>query len=171
MKDREDVVNVIIQQLSLEPHPEGGWFRQTYVSDDTISSASLPRHHGERPYATSIYFLMTSGNFSAFHRIRSDEMWFHHSGDVVNIEIIQRDGVRKSLVIGPAELGYESQALAPAGAWFASHVPDEGGWALVGYSVAPGFDYSDYELADRYRLIQEFPVHADIITSLTRAKS
>ncbi len=171
MKDKRDEVGAIIQRLRLEPHPEGGWFRQTYVSSDTLSSAALPRHPGERPCSTSIYFLTTSENFSAFHRIRSDEMWYHHSGDAVSIEIIYRDGERDTLVIGPVELGYEPQALVPAGTWFASHVSDNGRWALVGCSVAPGFDYSDYELADQYRLIKDFPIHADIITSLTRAKS
>jgi predicted cupin superfamily sugar epimerase len=158
----------IIKKLGLEAHPEGGWYRRTYQSEYILPSEALPRHPGNRHCATSIYFLITSENFSSFHRIRSDEMWYHHSGGAITINIIHDDGTLNSIVLGPVEEGYEPQALAPADTWFASHLLEESDWALVGCSVAPGFDFDDFEIGKRSELIDTYPQHKHLISSLTR---
>lgn len=160
-------VDTIIRNLELKPHPEGGWYRQTYISGRQIPETLNCYGRGARPYATSIYFLLTSDSFSAFHRIQSDEIWYHHSGAPVKIEIIDLVGRLESVTIGSAELGWEPQACVSAGCWFASHLP-EGEWALTGCAVAPGFDFRDFELADRDMLTEQFPQYREVIRKLTR---
>ena len=158
----------IIKNLNLSPHAEGGWFRQTYVSGGSIPETVLPAHRAARPFSTSILFLLTAENFSAFHRIASDEIWYHHEGDPVDIHIIDAQGSLECRTLGPASLGYSPQAAVEAGSWFASSLAPEGKWALTGCAVAPGFDYSDFELADRAALTAEFPSHGRTIAAYTR---
>lgn len=159
-----------INKLQLTQHVEGGSFREVYRSALTIGQSCLPGSFGgERNIATSIYFLLEQGQFSAFHRIASDECWHFHYGDLLLIYEITIAGelIIHKLGADPEE-GAQFQTMISAGSWFAS-VPAEGSeYTLVGCTVAPGFDFADFELADRKQLMYEFPEHAAIIRDLTR---
>jgi predicted cupin superfamily sugar epimerase len=151
-------------QLQLQPHPEGGYFAETYRSTVEIDTP-----FGKRSSATAIYFLLTAGNFSAFHRIKSDEGWHHYEGDVVHIHVIHTNGVYECIKLGKnTTAGEVQQAMVPANAWFASECIGEHGYALVGCTVSPGFDFQDFELADRLALQELYPSHIAIIHRLTR---
>jgi uncharacterized protein len=158
-----------IDKLQLAPHPEGGYFRQTYRSDLIIPPEALPRFSGSRAVSTGIYFLLEGGNFSAFHRLRSDEMWHFYLGSPVVVDRIGPGGDYSSFRLGSDPEGGEVfQAVVGAGCWFASHVADWTSWALVGCTVAPGFDFTDFEIAERTKLIELYPEHRQIIEQLTR---
>ena len=155
-----------IDKLNLEPHPEGGYYRQTYKSDLLISADSLP---GPRIASTAIYFLLEGNNFSSFHRLRSDEIWHFYAGSPLLVHIIDRAGAYASLLLGnDPNSGQLFQGVVPAGHWFASHVADWTSWALVGCTVAPGFEFEDFELARRQLLVAEYPNHRALIERLTR---
>ena len=158
-----------IDKLKLEPHPEGGYYRQTYESELLIRSDSLPDHSGPRAASTAIYFLLEGENFSAFHRLRSDEMWHFYAGSPLLVHVIDRAGAYSSLLLGnDPDGGQVFQAVVPAGHWFASHVGDRTSWTLVGCTVAPGFDFADFELARREQLGAQYPRHRELINRLTR---
>lgn len=160
-----------IDQLGLEPHPEGGYFQETYRARLTIPSSALPDQFGdERSASTAIYFLLRGEEFSAFHRIASDEMWHFYAGDTLLVHVIDRAGVHSEIRLGsnPAD-GEVFQAVVPAGEWFGSCLAQPGAFALVGCTVAPGFDFADFEMADRSSLTAEYPQHRTLIESLTRA--
>ena len=161
-------IEKIIGTLGLAPHEEGGWFRQTYASEGSVPGTALPAHGGDRSFATSILFLLSSDQFSAFHRIASDEVWYHHEGDPVDIHVIGTGGALECRRLGPASVGLDPQVAVEAGSWFASAVAPGGRWALTGCAVAPGFDYEDFELADRKTLTEEFPRYAETIAAFTR---
>lgn len=153
-----------IRSLQLLPHPEGGYYRETYRSASTLATAN-----GERNVSTGIYFLLEAGNFSAFHRIRSDEMWHFYAGDV--LEVIEIDAAGKLTVTAvgnTVEHGAVFQYVVKAGNWFASRVKAGGAFSLVGCTVAPGFDFADFEMPSRETLLHLFPQHAEMITALTR---
>jgi predicted cupin superfamily sugar epimerase len=160
-----------IERLRLEPHPEGGYFRETYRSPEQIDPSALPdRYVGPRSVATSILFLLTGENFSALHRLRSDELWHFHDGSPLTVHVIEPGGAYRPIRLGlDAEAGASPQAVVPAGCWFGSTVDDPGGYALVGCTVAPGFDFADFELADRASVLRLYPEHAGLIERLTRA--
>ena len=159
-----------IDRLKLEPHPEGGYFRQTYRSDVIIARDALPDGFpGKRPASTAIYFLLEGENFSAFHRLRSDELWHFYTGSPITIEILDPDGKHSSMLLGNnPEVGQEFQAVVPAGCWFASHVSDWKSFAVVGCTVAPGFDFADFEIAKRKELVAAYPQHRELVERLTR---
>lgn len=159
-----------IESLHLAPHPEGGYFRQTYRSEMTIPQTALPRGFtGPRAVSTAIYFLLEGENFSAFHRLRSDEMWHFYAGSPLTVRVIDPAGEYSSILLGgDAEGGQVFQAVVPSGCWFASHVADWKGWALVGCTVAPGFDFADFEIAKRPKLAAMYPEHRKMIQKLTR---
>jgi len=151
-----------IEKLQLRPHPKGGYFRQTYRSDVMIA----------REASTAIYFLLEGENFSAFHRLRSDELWHFYAGSPLVVEVIDPPGLRSTILLGNgAGAGQVFQAVVGAGCWFASHVADWKGWALVGCTVAPGFDFGDFEMAKRAELVNTYPQHREIIVKLTRGLS
>jgi len=155
-----------IEKLKLEPHPEGGYYCQTYKSDLLMSAASFP---GPRAASTAIYFLLEAENFSAFHRLRSDELWHFYVGSPLLVHVIDPAGAYSSRLLGnDPDAGQVFQATVPAGHWFASHVADWTSWALVGCTVAPGFEFTDFEIAQRTQLIQKYPQHETIIRRLTR---
>lgn len=158
-----------VERLKLEPHPEGGYFRQTYKADLTIPREALPAgFNGARAASTAIYFLLEGKNFSAFHRLRSDEIWHFYSGSPLFVQVIDLRE-RRSIVLGNnPDAGQTLQAVVPAGCWFASHVWDWKSWALVGCTVAPGFEFADFELGKRAELMREFPEHREVIERLTR---
>lgn len=153
-----------VEQLNLLPHPEGGYYKETYRDQQSV----LNRNDKERSASTGIYFLMTKGNFSAFHKIESDEMWHFYDGSALEVIILHENGQIEAIQIGKdIEKGQKLQAVVPAGKWFASRV-NEGDYALVGCTVAPGFDFEDFVMAERKELINLFPQHQSIITELTR---
>lgn len=152
----------LIKNLGLQPHPEGGWFKETYRCASSFDgNGDFP---AGRSYATSIYFLITSDSFSALHRIKSDETWHFYEGDPFEIVEITPNGKLISTCIGKGNYQY----TVPQGHWFGSRVLAGGEWSLVGCTVAPGFDFRDFDLADREALIKDFPDHANVIHQMTR---
>jgi uncharacterized protein len=153
-------IQELILSLNLRPHPEGGFYAETYRSSDTVNARG-----GQRSLATSIYFLLTAGNISKFHRIKSDEMWFFHEGNPLTVHLLDNDGYR-TLKLGPVdEEGHEPFQLVPAGVIFGSTV--EEGYALVSCVVAPGFDFEDFKLFEAEELLSEYPQQEGIIRRLT----
>ena len=137
--------NYWIDVLDLEKHPEGGYYKETYRSDEKVN---LNEFDGERNLSTAIFFLLEEGNFSAFHRIKSDEMWHFYDGSPLVIHMIDEKGNYSSQKLGKnMEQGELLQFVVPAGVWFASEVL-EGAFSLVGCTVSPGFDFNDFEMAD-----------------------
>jgi len=159
-----------IRRLALQPHPEGGWYREAYRSGDRIPADALPaRYDGDRAVATSIYFLLEAGQFSAFHRLASDELWFLHAGGPMRVWMIDADGVLTDVVLGAdPDAGHVLQVAIPRDVWFAARPEGDASYALVGCVVAPGFEFADFQLATRDSLAAHFPQHAELIGSLTR---
>ena len=160
----------IIEKFELEPHPEGGYFRETYRSTGEIEEKSLgPKFEGPRNYSTCIYFLLTSNEFSAFHRIKQDEIWHFYDGSPIRLHVISPSGEYSKHRIGrELALGETPQLVVPAGCWFAAEVVNESAFSLVGCTVSPGFDFRDFEMRSRPELISMFPEHEKIISKLTR---
>ncbi len=147
-----------IEKFKLEAHPEGGYFRQTYKSDLLIGREALPGFSSVRAASTAIYFLLGGENFSAFHRLRSDEQWHFYAGSSLVVHVIEPAGSYFSILLGSdPEAGQTFQAVVRAGCWFASHVADWKSWALVGCTVAPGFEFEDFELGKREELVGRYP--------------
>ncbi len=165
-----DRVDEIVSTLEMQPHPEGGFYKETYRSEEIIPKGSLQTvFSGDRNCATAIYFLLTSDNFSAFHKIRQDEVWHHYEGETIAVHVINTAGKYTRHLVGKdLERGAFPQLVVKAGDWFASSVVAEKGYALVGCTVAPGFDFEDFELAERTNLIQQYPEHTAVITRYTR---
>ena len=162
-------IEELINHYNLLPHPEGGFFRQTYVAAELISMEALPeRFEGSRSFSTAIYFLLPTGSFSAFHRIKSDEVWHFYEGCPLNIHVIHPNGQYDCLKLGNNLNNGESyQLVVPANTWFASEpIGDKETFALVGCTVAPGFDFSDFELAAAAALTNQFPKHIELIRRL-----
>jgi predicted cupin superfamily sugar epimerase len=158
-----------IEKLRLEAHPEGGYFRQTYKSDLVIGREALPGFAGARAASTAIYFLLEGKNFSAFHRLRSDELWHFYAGSPLAVHVIEPAGSYSSILLGSdPEAGQVFQAVVRAGCWFASHVEDWKSWALVGCTVAPGFEFADFEIGKKRELVRKYPLHRETIERLTR---
>ncbi|UTW67850.1 cupin domain-containing protein [bacterium SCSIO 12643] len=168
--EQSEKIKQIIKTLDLEPHPEGGYFKETYRSQGKLNpQESGLRIEGERNFSTCIYFLLTAGNFSAFHRIQQDEIWHFYDGAPIDLHIISKEGVYKKIKIGrDFSNGEVPQYVVSAGDWFASEVASDGAFSLAGCTVAPGFDFRDFELAVTDQLTLEYPNHAKIISRLTR---
>lgn len=165
-----DRIKKLVDILKLLPHPEGGFYKETYRSDIVVSSSVLGSDFiRDRNYCIAIYFLLTSDNFSAFHRIKQDEIWHFYEGSSLYVHIIDTNGKYKKHTVGlDIENGALPQLVVPAGFWFASSVADQKSYSLVGCTVSPGFDFADFELANRRTLIAEYPQHQDVIERLTR---
>jgi len=163
-------INDLVENLALLPHPEGGFYKEVYRSEKMLSKETLPDDFsGDRSYCTSIYFLLTSENFSAFHRIKQDEIWHFYGGSTLTVHILDKEGNYTAHKVGmDFSNGEQPQLVVPAGCWFASSVPKEDSYAFVGCTVAPGFDFDDFELATRTELTAEYPQHQNIIDRLTR---
>lgn len=162
-------VKYLKEKLSLLDHPEGGYYKEIYRSKGIIPNNAIPEFNGDRNYCTSIYFLLTSDNFSAFHRIKQDEIWNFYEGDGLEVHVIHPNGIYECLRLGlDFENGEVPQAVVPADSWFASTVKEGGEYSLVGCTVAPGFDFEDFELGGRKSLTNLFPVHKEIIKTLTK---
>lgn len=163
-------VDYWVEKLQLLPHPEGGFFRETYRSELSIAREALPAAFpGPRSVSTAIYFLLDGEDFSAFHRLRSDELWHFYAGSVLAAHVIDPIGRHSEIQLGPdADAGQTPQAVVKAGCWFASQVRDRQSFALVGCTVAPGFDFEDFEIGKRKDLTKTFPQHHELIQRFTR---
>lgn len=154
----------VIDKLDLQPHPEGGYFRETYRSGQRMND-----NEGQsRNVSTAIYYLLENGDKSHFHRISSDEVWFFHTGRTLEIIVIDEGQLSSILLGNNMDKGEVPQAVIPAGKWFAAHIKDATGYALASCTVAPGFEFSDFELADRERLSARYPRLKEVIHSFTR---
>lgn len=160
-----------IRHLSLQPHPEGGYFAETYRSAEVLPQPALPaRFSGDRALSTAIYFLLEGTQFSALHRIRADELWHFYTGESLHVVVLTPAGTPYTIRLGPdAAAGEVFQAVVPAGSWFGSYLPGGTGFALVGCTVAPGFDFADFELGTRAQVLALFPQHQALVERLTPA--
>jgi uncharacterized protein len=159
-----------IERLGLKPHPEGGYYRQTYKADLLIAKEALPAGFtGARAVSTAIYLLLEGENFSAFHRLRSDEIWHFYEGGPLVVDVISPAGECSAIFLGrDPEAGQVLQAVVRAGCWFASHVADWKSWALAGCTVSPGFEFEDFEMGKRGELVELYPHCRELIERLTR---
>ena len=158
-----------IELLGLEPHPEGGFFRESYRSKTVVVQSELVQGFGgPRAMSTGIYYLLDEANFSAIHRIRSDEMWHFYAGSPLRVEGLHPNGTRQDWILHNDPTIGRPQEIVPARTWFGSRLVDPTGYALVGCTVAPGFDFSDFEMADPKVLMGDYPEHSSWIQSLTR---
>lgn len=150
----------LIDQLGLLPHPEGGFYRETYRSETTLNGT-------ERQLMTSIYFLLTGENYSRFHRITSDETWYFHEGNTLLVHTIDGE-THTAHHLGLAnEIGNQPFLIVKGGTIFGSEVKDRSGYALVSCAVAPGFDFADFELFTASDLLPSYPQHKEIILKMT----
>jgi predicted cupin superfamily sugar epimerase len=157
-------VKELVERLGLQEHPEGGFYKETYRSNQTIETDT----NVFRNISTAIYFLLENENISLFHRIKSDELWFFHQGEALEIVFI-KEGVLNTITLGNnLENGEVVQATIPANTWFASGVKNLKGYSFVSCTVAPGFDFADFELAKREDLINEFPNLKETIKKFTK---
>jgi predicted cupin superfamily sugar epimerase len=155
----------IVQILALEPHPEGGFFRETWRSP--LALAGLP-HGAPRAASTAIYYLLPAGSFSALHRVASDEVWHHYDGDPVQLHVLE-GRVHQTFLLGrDLAKGERPHYVVPAGAWQAA-VPIGPRWSLCGCTVAPGFDFADFEMPSRAEMLRLLPDHESVVMRLTRA--
>lgn len=159
-----------IKRLRLKKHPEGGFYRESYRSGMIVPARALPsRFKGSRAACTAVYYLLAGRDFSAFHRLKSDEIWHFYAGLPLTIHVICRDGKYTARELGAgATRGQYPQILVEAGDWFAAEVRNGNGFALAGCTVAPGFEFADFELGKRIELCTLFPRLKRLITRLTR---
>lgn len=158
-----------ITHLQLQPHPEGGFYKETYRSAESFPHLALPtRFSGERNIFTAIFYLLEQGDCSLFHRIKSDECWHFYAGETLLIHVIENNGNYYCTKLGGnIAAGETFQFVVPATAWFAAEPAPGGAFCLAGCTVAPGFDFLDFEIADKKRLLSSFPRHSDIINHLS----
>lgn len=163
-------IDQLITRYKLQPHPEGGWYCQTYKSNERVDANALPIRFGvSRAFSTAIYFLLERGNFCAFHRIKSDECWHFYAGGPLHIFLIEQNGELKIVSLGnDIAKGQTFQFVVPANCWFASRPAPASEYCFVGCTVSPGFEFEDFELADAGALSIEYPQHAIVIKELCR---
>jgi uncharacterized protein len=165
----EQAVQRIIERFALIPHPEGGYFREIYRSSLTLRHPRIDGAHAERSSSTLIYFLLAEGQFSAFHRVRSsDEVWHLYAGGPLELHTIDaEDRYSRTVLTTDLERG-EPAAVVPADTWQATRLAHGEGWAFSGCTVAPGFDFADFEMPSAAELIERHPHHERIIRELAR---
>ncbi|MBN8652461.1 MAG: cupin domain-containing protein [Cytophagales bacterium] len=157
-----------IENLKLLPHPEGGFYKETYRSKEELDHRQLPlRYKGARKFSTAIYFLLRSQDRSVFHRIQSDELLHFYAGTTLLIYVLTTDGLKIHRLGADPLQGDSLQVLVPVGCWFGAMVEKPNSYALCGCTVAPGFDFADFEMANRDELLKEFPDQEEIIKKLT----
>ncbi|MBV6303427.1 cupin domain-containing protein [Candidimonas humi] len=160
-----DIAAELIRRLGLQPHPEGGHYRETYRSaQQVLRTAAGPA----RSAGTAIYYLLHAGAYSAWHRIASDEIWHFHAGCDLHVHVLRAGAGLASHRLGDAlrDPAASYQVVVPAGSWFAAELLEPQGYALVGCTVAPGFEFSEFELAEVAALLADHPDHADLIRRL-----
>lgn len=154
----------IKQHLKLQAHPEGGLYRETYRGGSQIKLES-----GKvRNTSTAIYYMLRGSDKSHFHKVKSDELWFLHQGEALEILSISDEGELLTEVLGNRlDLGEQPQLLVKANTWFAAKIKNEQGFVLVSCVVAPGFEFEDFEMADKQELLRQYPHLQDTIEELT----
>jgi len=166
----------VIRVLDLQPHPEGGFYRETFRAEDLVFPVPSPLSgRGPRAASTAIYYLLESGSFSRFHRVRSDEVWHHYLGAPLELHLLEPAG-RTTHRLGPhLERGERPQVVVKSGVLQAARPADDTGslgthdFSLVGCTVAPGFDFDDFEMPSRSDLVAMFPGERALIEAFTRA--
>jgi predicted cupin superfamily sugar epimerase len=157
-----------IDRLGLIAHPEGGFYKETYRSAENIHVCGLPaRFDSPRSFSTAIYFLLRSQDKSLFHRIKSDELWHFHFGSSLNIYLLHEDEISIFKLGSNIDDGESLQVTIPGNCWFGAIVSKVNSYTLASCTVAPGFDFKDFQIGQREQLIRDFPLHNDIITKLT----
>lgn len=157
-----------IDKLELNVHPEGGFYREIYRSDELYDGSKLPsRFVGNRAYSTSIYFLLRSTDRSVFHRIKSDEIWHFYAGSSLTLYQLDETGLSTQILGSPQTTEGSLQVIVPANTWFGALVNAHDSFVLAGCTVAPGFDFADFEIATRDRLLALYPNEFEIINRLT----
>ena len=152
----------LIKKLGLEKHPEGGYFKQTYRSDIIVN---VDGYDGPRYIASAIYYLLSGDEFSAFHRIKSDEIWHYYAGSSLTLHAIGSDGKMLKTKINKTR---NPQAVMKAGTWFAAVLDSKRSYCLLGCTVSPGFDYLDWELGKKHDLVEMYPQHKKVIERYTK---
>lgn len=162
----------IIDGLGLHPHPEGGYYKEIYRSGEIIPKETLPdRYKSDRAISTSIYYMLTGEDFSSFHRLKSDEIWHFYSGSQIILHLLDEKTGYKQIILGNNFFNGEiPQFVIEKGIYFAAEVADKSSYSLIGCTVAPGFDFEDFEFADEGILINSFPSQRDLIRKFCRKK-
>ncbi len=158
----------LVAALGLVPHPEGGFFAETYRAALSVRADHLPaRFGGDRFISTAIYFLLKSGHPSHLHRLHADELWHFHEGSPITIHVLEPEGGYRTVRLGAQiSAGETFQAVVPAGCWFGAEVVATDSYALVSCTVSPGFDYADFELGERAALLAAYPEQRELIERL-----
>lgn len=167
MHDLPRIVDHLVTRLNMQPHPEGGYYSETYRAVDQVRRAS---DDAVRASSTAIYYLLSDGAWSTWHRIASDEVWHFYAGSPLNVYVLGADGRLDIHKLGNP-LTHEQctyQAVVPAGCWFAAALETPDSYALAGCTVAPGFEFSEFELANTAELLAAYPQHAETIRRLAR---
>lgn len=160
----------ILRRLALQPHPEGGYYRETYRAAEGIPAGALPdRYEGERSHGTAIYFMLTDDSPSWIHRVQSDEIYLFHCGDPIEILMLFPDGGGRVERLGlDLAGGMRPQIVIPRGVWQGSYIKDvAAGYTLISTTVAPGFDFKDFEMGKRAELTAAYPAFAELIVRLS----
>lgn len=161
-------ISELVKELNLQPHPEGGHYTEVYRSEGIIEIEEDQFPDG-RHYSTSIYYLLQSQEKSHLHRIQSDEVWHHYEGSSITIHLISQSGDYRKLHLGKDfNKGQKPLHVVPSGYWFGVTVDDADSYALCGCTVSPGFDFEDFEMAERDDLLDKYPEHSEIINRLTQ---
>ncbi|HEX9250597.1 MAG TPA: cupin domain-containing protein [Ignavibacteriaceae bacterium] len=156
-----------IEKLQLIKHPEGGYFREVYRSGEIIT-IEAPKKNLKRNFSTSIYFLLEGSQVSKFHRLKSDELWHFYDGGSVKLYVIGEKGKLTEIILGKkTEDGEVFQTVIKKNNWFAAEVINKRSFSLIGCTVSPGFDFSDFELANRHWMIEYFPKHKSLVSKFT----
>ncbi|HEX7934621.1 MAG TPA: cupin domain-containing protein [Paraburkholderia sp.] len=168
MRDSHAAQDELIRRFDLKPHPEGGFFSETHRSAQRVSRADASNATPAHSASTAIYYLLCDGAHSAWHRIKSDEVWHFYAGEPLLVHMLDETGALVTHRLGHAltHAGTVFQAVVPAGWWFAAECADPATFALAGCTVAPGFEFSEFELADIGALQAQFPRHAAFIERL-----
>ncbi len=161
----ENDADKIIGELGLKVHPENGWFREIYSSEIIIPRSALPKRYTcKRSAQTSIYYLLEAWQYTSLHRLKTDELWHFYIGTPLSIEGISLDGEIIKIELGNDILnGQRPFAVIPAGTWFGAKLLESKGFSLAGCTLAPGFDFDDWELAEQQGLLNTYPQHEDFI--------
>lgn len=159
----------LIKNYDLKPHPEGGYFKETYRSPEIIARSALPeRFSGNRSFSTAIFYLLPEGAKSHFHRISADEVWHFYLGGPLVLSEILSDGLIRQTTLGQdIRKNHTIQHTVPAGTWFGAQPEEGSSYSFVGCTVAPGFDFADFKMGSRSQLLTQYPQARNIIEKLT----
>jgi predicted cupin superfamily sugar epimerase len=162
----------LIRLLQLAPHPEGGYFRETWRSSESLAGSALPeRFGGERSLGTAILYLLPAGKHSCLRRLQGDEIWHLYEGGPLHLDLINPAGEHQRLTLGrEADRGETFQCVVPNGCWFGAEPAEGAPYALAGCTVTPGFTFEDFEMADRDTLLAAYPRHRALVERLTPPK-